>query len=186
MSQNELGIIIPPDVQNPSLVPEETFWERLKQQYPISRIHYPGFFMDYQLTTNGKFTPDQIVYLERDKLLSPNPFHVKGRAESAPFIDGAFDAVFMQDLHADAKMLSEILRTLKTGGLLIYSDKLISNCSSPSVDFPLVNTDPNLEKVKLPFKAPYFTVFEKIKPATSEEATDQLIMRMLGPRSQDY
>ena len=108
----------------PKEVSQTSFLRTLKTDIPIKRIYYPGFEKDFLLEL--AFDPSEIYYLDNNKYatnrLKKRGQHViLGDMRCSPFKDDAFDAVFIKDIHANRAKFMDIIRTLRIGGIVIYS-----------------------------------------------------------------
>lgn len=137
-------------------VGRQTFFRKLRELFQIARIYYPACgYNDSVLEDTFKL--EEIVYLDNDANDPDKVTNVIGDYRKAPFRDNAFDAVFFQDNHATIDGAKEILRTLKPGGIVIYS---LDTCG---VDMSIRNLAdlPGLREVKLPFFHEFFGVRQK-------------------------
>lgn len=151
--------IEPIDKREP--VSTNDFFLRLRQLYPINLIYYPGSGRDGKLF--GAFQESEVVLLD-DELLHDRDLSVEGpwiRKNSylyssmqykpfvfadynhAPFRDEVFDAVFINCNYTDEEGFSDMLRTLKVGGLVIFGDVFLNDFADEDLD--------RLEDVELSF-----------------------------------
>lgn len=148
-----------------------TFLRQLRQLFPISLIYYPGCGDDG--IPEGVFKPEEIVYLDDGTDIPvkyrEHPYKfILGDYGKSPFRDHVFDALFYQDNHADVNETMEMLGTIRPGGIVIHSNDdcsvLISDdCSDPRcIDVERFGQIPNLEKITLPFRNRYYTVFRTL------------------------
>ncbi len=132
------------------------FFSALLPVQPIEDIYYPGNGMDFML--DRFFNARQRYYLDkqprRDDVVSGD-FRI-----TPNILDGTFSSVFIQDTHATKQGISEILRTVKNGGLVILSNW---SCGIEPKD-----SMPNADIARLPFlkpasiiKDPGFTILLK-------------------------
>lgn len=148
-------------------VSTEEFFLRLRKQFPINSIYYPGsgndgrlfkFFQESEvfLLDNDNIhnleTPVNIrskkirgsffLYLMRNK-----PF-VFAHQSFSPFRDETFDAVFYNDNHSTPQDFKDMVRVLKVGGLMIVGEVCVGEISEEDddrlekVELPFINTDP--------------------------------------------
>lgn len=144
------------------------FLKLVKWQFEISRIYYPGAETDDVLECS--FQPREIAYLDilNDSYHSDDivtfaarkgrRYYLFNDMAKSPFKDGAFDAVFYQDIHATPAELAGILRTLRKGGVIIYSK---DTCEGNDGKKKLRKV-PGLTELQLPFTNKTLTVFQKI------------------------
>lgn len=95
----------------------ENFFEYLTASGFDGSILYPANGFDFPL---DKIAPHKRIYLDAE----PRRKDVlTGNYNNMPqMLTGSIDAVFLQDTHAGRMGISEILRTVKNGGLIIVSD----------------------------------------------------------------
>lgn len=106
-------------VERNRLVKEESivaFFTKLRAKVGIGKIFYPGPGFDDSL--GRVFSSDEVVYIDREPRFPGVP---RGLYEQTGLADESVDAVFLQDTHQKPKELTEFLRALKRGGLLIQS-----------------------------------------------------------------
>lgn len=145
----------------------DNFLALLREVYPISRIYYPGSWDDFE-PLECAFSKEEIVYLEMERSkfsdLSGDERYgrnlIVGHAEQSPFRTASFDAIFMQDMHATRAELRGILRTLKKGGIFIFST---NNCGDDKgIELNDLRTYQTLSELILPFRARYYTAFQNV------------------------
>ena len=142
------------------------FFHELKNRYQISLIYYPGCWNDRIL--DNYFKRNEIVYLDDDKASARYNVSVIGSYGyyqrfgvfgHSPFKDEVFDAVFHHDNDADKEEFSDILRVLKSGGIIIHSD---SGC-----EYDLTVKDilsfPGIEAADFPKIHGSYTLLQKIR-----------------------
>lgn len=148
-------------------VSRKEFLERVKVDFSISRIYYPGVGEDLQL--DEVFEGERIFYLDNfgedydfRYFYQPLIHHfVEADMAKAPFLDAVFDAVFIQDIHANDQELSGILRTLRFSGVVIFS---LDDCvGSDKKDLTRLETHPQLEALDPPYHNSIFRLFRKLE-----------------------
>lgn len=144
----------------------------LKDLYPgINRICYGGVGDDYE-TFAGLERDLHVITLDHESGFSTYlrersefPNYVTADFSSMPFKDGVFDVVFIQD--ADSVSYGDMFRTLKTGGLFVFSS---IDCG---ILFNLTHTDfdkiDNLKRIELPDQHIAYSAFEKIGPVSQQD-----------------
>lgn len=149
-------------------VNQDQFWTKLQQLILISRGLYPGCGNDNTLTSS--FGPSVIVYLDKARgyLVERQGQRVNASFARLPFRSDVFDVIFLQDAHAEVDEVTEIISTLRPGGLLIYST---NDCSKgvPGLlgdlargDMLCIRESDQLCKFRLPFRYPPYLAFQKI------------------------
>ncbi len=149
-------------------VGQDQFWTELQQSFPISHILYPGCGNDN--TSTRSVRDGVIVYLDKARgyLVERQGCRINAVFAHLPFRDAIFDAIFLQDAHAETDEVTEITRTLRPGGFLIYST---SDCSEgvPGLlgdlargDLLDIKKSTHFRKFRLPFRYPPYLVFQKI------------------------
>jgi len=84
---------------------------------------------------------------------------VRGDMEDSPFMDGAFDSLYIQDIHASNSNLTDIIRTVKPNGIVIFSK---DDCVGGDLDdLNKLRKHPQLNEVRLPYQSGMFDVFQK-------------------------
>jgi len=163
----ELFHRIPAGDQSGDLVERYEFLRNLRKGFGISSIYYPGVGYDASQLYKA-FLPNEIIYLDS----SINPLQgkiLKGRSVQAgmghaPFRDRVFDAVFIQDIHAQDSEIEEMLRTLTPDGLVIFS---LDDCrGGDGNDFARLNRHPQLTRIDLSYHNPTYRVFKRHEPPT--------------------
>ncbi|MBI3037311.1 hypothetical protein HYY73_06220 [Candidatus Woesearchaeota archaeon] len=179
MSSRTLETIIHPEADT------ATFLNLLRQQFNITRIYYPGAGTDD--TLESAFAQQEITYLDKmvldiilegvklrlnfedDGFTSFFEFirkfakgrnYVLGDFGKSPFADGTFGAVFYKDIHATEEELAEILRTLRTGGVVIHGKDICEGEEGRKM-LEAAAMLGMLREVRLPYTHPDLTVFQK-------------------------
>lgn len=94
------------------------FFNALLSTYPITDVYYPANGFDF--TLDRFFNPHQRYYLDRQPQRQDV---VQGDFRNTPnILSGTFGALFLQDTHATPQGVSEMVRTVKDGGLVILSN----------------------------------------------------------------
>lgn len=138
-------------------IDKQTYLARLRSLYPISQIYYPGCWNDHSLEET--FDPKEIIYLDSDfRGIKPRKKLVVAKMEVPPFIEGIFDAMFYQDVDVEPPAFKAALRTVRLGGLVIFSS---DDCGG-GIQIDDVYRLPELSIIDLPFKSTYLTTFERI------------------------
>lgn len=130
------------------------FLRDLLSQVAISSIYEPG--CGNHLILNEFFKLHQITRLDNKER---RPDIILGDFRNTPqFPDGIFDAAFLKDIHPDRIAISEIVRTIRPSGLLIYSAE-VCHTEPPSTVLPdQAGYHPLLEGKKLTKgNHPFFT-----------------------------
>ncbi len=149
-------------------VDNQTFIKNVRDLFPFSKIYYPGRGDDNQL--ERVLHHKEIVSLDDNSepnaipIIHPLSSHIKGNYANSPFIDEAFEAIFIQDIHVEEKPpeIKEIMRVLRNNGIIIYSTK---DCSLPGRNnhgIASMSSTPYLNQVNLSFRHKYFTLFQKV------------------------
>ena len=85
--------------------------------------------------------------------------YIRGDFGNAPFRDGFFDALYYQDNHADLAETADMLRTLRRGGIIIYSN---DSCYPECIDVNAFAKISGIIQLILPFANQYYTAFKKL------------------------
>lgn len=150
-------------VRGPKPLGTAAFLKRLRQDFPIPNVCYPGAGIDDVLEC--AFRPREIVYIDnQDPNADVREFakgrkYVRGDFGKPPFRSGTFSAVFYQDRHANVVETERIIETLREGGVLIFS----GDCCLGDKGKKNFEAAPQLRKLSLPYTHEYFTVFLKDK-----------------------
>ncbi len=102
------------------LIPWKTsFYDELAPLLPENPlIYYPASASDDELKT---FLPNaRIIHLDQDPSYIIPAEQVIADYNFSPFKNQVFDAIYYNDNHANNRGFREMLRTLKTGGLIIF------------------------------------------------------------------
>lgn len=142
-------------------VSRKEFLERVKVDFAISRIYYPGAEYDQQL--EEPFGEETVFPLDqyREDIHSSVRNFVQGDMKHSPFLNEVFDAVFLHDIGANKEELTDILRTLRPNGIVIHS---YSDCCDE--DLYLLEEHPQLMLLKGPYYNEIFRVFRKGEATT--------------------
>jgi SAM-dependent methyltransferase len=134
---------------------------RLQEDLSFSRIYYPGSGSDRLLEMAFADLPVLSVHLD-DELTRTvgTKTSVQGDMGSSPFAEGTFDAVFMQCLHPRPDEFEELLRTLRVGGVVIYST--LECGAMDGVNLCDLVDDPRLTGMELPLQPNKYHVFEYV------------------------
>ncbi len=138
--------------------------QRIRDKFPISRIYYPGSGND-TLSLSIVFTPEEIVNLDSGKVTNLETAHSQnknalyGKIEHSPFVDEAFDAAFIQDVHLSEEEFDDVMRTLKPNGCLIYSS--VSCGLREGMQLDDFRKNPKIGEVDIPLISQTYTVFRK-------------------------
>ncbi|MDO8269395.1 MAG: methyltransferase domain-containing protein, partial [Candidatus Levybacteria bacterium] len=92
------------------------FFNNLKMIYPINKVYYPGPGVDSSL--NGVFKNNEVTYIDKDPYFDGV---LKGDFRKTELPDNSHDALFLQDIHHSRQMFPELLRVVKSGGLVVVS-----------------------------------------------------------------
>ncbi len=138
---------------------DEVFLRRLKKQFKISHIFYPGAGTDKVL--EGPFTLKEIFYLDKYKPIPATRFERKGhyilaRYSHSPIRHGVFDALFYEDNHSNLEETVEMIRTVRPGGLVIHSSPICEE-----LDALAMERLPGISRVRLPYSNEHYTIFQK-------------------------
>lgn len=159
----------------PVHVEREEFLRRIRKDFAISRIYYPGVGLDGQL--KKPFGKQRVFPMDKDRgnsirLQRPVHHFVQGRMEKSPYLDNAFDAVFIQDIHAYEEELEGILRTLRPNGIVIFS---LDDCDGGDEDnLASLENHPQLVLVERPYYNETYRIFRKQETAVSTNGTTSI------------
>lgn len=151
-------------------VSRQEFLKRAKVDFNVSRIYYPGVGEDLQL--EKAFNRSEIFYLDLEDeeyefecvYDQKTNYFIRANMAEAPFQDNVFDAVFIQDIHANEGELKDILRTLRPNGLVIFS---LDDCVEGDMnDLMRLQHHPELENLELPYHNHIFKAFRKRETAS--------------------
>lgn len=135
----------------------------LKTTHSIRRILFPGCWID-GTTLQNVFTRGEVFHMDMMQSLTHGggpknmPHFVVGRMMETPFPNGFFDAMFYEDVHAPRWEFRGALKSLRVGGVVIYSTH---DCGDPEGVQPKdLFKMPELRV--LPVHSPYYLPFEKV------------------------
>lgn len=95
----------------------ELFFKELRMSGFRGCIYYPANGTDFPL--DASFPPSERYYLDSEPRRADV---VKGNLNDTPdLLAGRFQGIFYQDTHATRRGISETLRTLEPGGLVVVS-----------------------------------------------------------------